>query len=194
MNGKIIILNGPSSVGKTTVAYALQAELDDIFFRLSADDFMKMIDREKMHENFFVRLGEALSAMHHTIKLFSDKGLPVIVDHVLLETPEEKHLTTEIVTLLSKYPVLFVRVDCDLHELERRERERGDRKIGQAKWQLEHMHSHNIYDLQINTFRQNTDECVRQIINALGRPDKWSAFKKMYENLTEERYISPMMK
>lgn len=184
MNGKIIILNGPSSAGKTTLAYALQAELDEIYYRLSADDFMKMVDRQKMNKNFFIRLGEALTAMHHTIKLFSDRGLNVIVDHVLLETPEEKFTTPEIVMLLDKYPVMFVRIDCDLSELERRERERGDRQIGQAKWQLEHMHSHDTYDLQINTFRQNTDESVQQIINMLSRPDTWSAFNNLYKYFT----------
>jgi len=184
MKGNIIILNGPSSAGKTTLAHALQAELNEIYYRLSADDFMKMIDREKMHENFFARLGEALTAMHHTIKLFSDRGLNVIADHVLLETPEEKFTTPEIVMLLNKYPVMFVRVDCDLQELERRERERGDRQIGQAKWQLGHMHSHDTYDLRINTFKQNTDECVRQIIDLLSQPDKWSAFNNLYKHFT----------
>lgn len=184
MKGNIVILNGPSSTGKTTLAYALQAELKEIYYRLSADDFMKMIDREKMQENFFVRLGEALTAMHHTIKLFSDRGLNVIVDHVLLETPEEKCTTPEIVMLLNKYPVMFVRVDCDLPELERREKERGDRQIGQARWQLEHMHSHDTYDLQINTFKQNKNECVQQIIDLLSQPDKWSAFNNLYKYFT----------
>lgn len=182
MKGKIIILNGPSSAGKTTLAYALQAELDEIYYRLSADDFMKMLDRQKMHENFLIRLGEALTVMHHTIRLFSDRGLNVIVDHVLLDTPEEKFTTPEIVMLLNKYPVMFVRVDCDLPELERREKERGDRQIGQAKWQLEHMHSHDTYDLQINTFRQNRDECIQQIIALLSQPDKWRAFDHLYKH------------
>ena len=185
MKGKIIILNGPSSAGKTTLAYALQAELDEIYYRLSADDFMKMVDRQKMHDNFFVRLGETLTIRHHTIKLFSDWGLNVIVDHVLLETPEEKFTTPEIVSLLNQYPVMFIRVDCDLLELERRERERGDRQLGQAKWQLENMHSHDTYDLKINTFRQNTNESVRQIANLLNQPDKWSAFNNLYKRFTK---------
>lgn len=184
MKGKIIVLNGPSSSGKTTLAYALQAKLDEIYYRISADDFMNMVDHQKMHDNFFVRLGEALSAMHHTIKLFSDRGLNVIVDHVLLDTPQEKFTTPEIVTLLNENPVLFVRVDCDLSELERREKERGDRKIGQSKYHLEHMHNYNIYDMQINTFRQNIDECIGQIIDLLNQPNKWNAFQNLYEIFT----------
>lgn len=181
MKGKVIILNGPSSSGKTTLAYALQAELDEIYYRISADDFMNMIDRKKMHNDFFVRLGEALTAMHYTIKLFSERGLNVIVDHVLLDTPQEKFTTPEIITLLSENPVLFVRVDCDLPELKQREIERGDRQIGQAEYQLRHMHNHNVYDLQINTFKQDTNDCVQQIANLLNQPDKWNAFHQLYE-------------
>jgi chloramphenicol 3-O phosphotransferase len=36
------------------------------------------------------------------------------------------------------YPVLFVLVECPLEELERREKARGDRQIGQARWHLQH--------------------------------------------------------
>ena len=176
MKGKITILNGASSTEKTTLAYKLQATLDEIYYRLSLDDFMKMVDGQKMHDDFLIRLGEIITTMHHAIKLFSDRGLNVIVDHVLLETPEEKFSTPEIVTLLNDYPVMFVKVDCDLPELERREKERRDRRIGQAKWQLEHMHSHDTYDLRVNTFRQDTEECIQQIKDLLSQPDKWSAF------------------
>jgi chloramphenicol 3-O phosphotransferase len=176
MKGSIIFLNGPSSAGKTTLTYALQTKLDEIYYRISSDDFMKMVDRQKMHDNFYTRLGEALTAMHHTIKLYSDRGLNVIVDHVLLETPEEKYMTPECVGLLYEHPILFIRVDCDLEELEHREKNRGDRQIGQAKSQLENMHSQNIYDLHINTFRQSTDECVNKISEKLAQPEKWNAF------------------
>lgn len=184
MKGKIIILNGASSTGKTTLAYTLQAKLDEIYYRLSLDDFMKMVDGQKMHDDFFIRLSEILTTMHHTIRLFSDRGLNVIVDHVLLETPEERFSTPEIVTLLNDYPVMFVRVDCNFPELERREQERGDRQIGQLKWQLEHMHSYDMYDLRVNTFKQDIDECVRQIEDLLCQQDKWCAFKALYKHFT----------
>lgn len=179
--GTIIFLNGCSSAGKTTLARHLQSELNEIYYRVSADDFMNMVDREKMRNDFYTRSGEALTAMHHTVKLFSDMGLHVIVDHVLLETPQEKFTAIECVRLLRTYPVLFVKVDCDLRELERRERERGDRQAGQARWQREHMHSHDIYDLRLDTCRQSTDECTRQIAGLLKRREQWSAFDRLYQ-------------
>lgn len=179
--GTIIFLNGCSSAGKTTLALHLQSTLTDVYYRVAADDFMNMVDREKMRSDFFTRSGEALTAMHHTVRLFSDMGLHVIVDHVLMETPQEKFAAIECVRLLRTYPVLFVKVDCDLQELERRERERGDRQIGQARWQREHMHSHDIYDLKLDTSRQSADECTQQITCLLKRKAQWSAFDRLYQ-------------
>ncbi|MDE7219915.1 MAG: chloramphenicol phosphotransferase CPT family protein [Oscillospiraceae bacterium] len=179
--GTIIFLNGCSSAGKTTLARRLQSELNEVYYRISADDFMDMVDREKMRNDFYTRSGEALSAMHHTVKLFSDMGLHVIVDHVLLETPQEIFTTIECVRLLKAYPVLFVKVDCDLQELERRERERGDRQTGQARWQRDHMHSHDIYDLKLDTSKQSMDECTERIAGFLKKKGQWSAFDRLYQ-------------
>jgi len=35
--------------------------------------------------------------------------------------------------------------------LERRERVRWDRDIGQAKWQYERIHGHGLYDIEVST-------------------------------------------
>lgn len=83
--------------------------------------------------------------------------------------------------LLRKYPVLFVKAGCNLQELERRERDRGDRQIGQARWQREHMHSHDIYDLKLDTFRQSADECARQTAGLLERKAQWPTFDRLYQ-------------
>jgi len=183
MKGKIIFLNGASSSGKTTLAHALQAKLDEVYYHISADTFIKMMDEKKLEKDPLPRLTETLSAMHHTVKLFSDRGLNVIVDHVLLDTPELRFTTPECVKLLHGCPVLFVRVDCDLPELERRERERGDREPGQARWQTEHIHGYQTYDLQINTARQTTEQCAQEILRMLDKPEDWTAFGRLYARL-----------
>lgn len=72
--GTIIFLNGCSSAGKTTLARHLQSTLTEVYYRIAADDFMNMVDHEKMRSDFYTRSGEALTAMHHTIRLFSDMG------------------------------------------------------------------------------------------------------------------------
>ncbi len=183
MKGKIIFLNGVSSAGKTTLAHALQAKLDEVYYHISVDSFLNMMDEKKIASDFRARLADTLSAMHHTVKLFSDRGLNVIVDHVLLDTPELAFATPECVTLLHDSPVLFVRVDCDLSELERREKERGDREPGQARGQMDHIHKHQTYDMQINTARQNVDQCTQEIIRMLERQEEWTAFQMLHAQL-----------
>jgi len=78
-------------------------------------------------------------------------------------------------------PVTFVKVNCPLHELERRELERGDRTIGQAKSQLTNMDFNTIYDLEVNTYENSTEECAKIIINKMKCENEQNAFKKIYE-------------
>ena len=41
MNGKIILLNGPSSAGKTTIARAIQQTIDVPFWHVASDQFVE---------------------------------------------------------------------------------------------------------------------------------------------------------
>ena len=40
-NGKIILLNGPSSAGKTTIARAIQQLIDEPFWHVASDQFVE---------------------------------------------------------------------------------------------------------------------------------------------------------
>jgi len=176
--GKIIFLNGVSSSGKTTLAKSLQEELAEPYCRLSIDNFLSTI-----HEKFFISeyrtsLRQTLRAMHHTIKLFSDMGLNVIVDHVL----EKQEWLDECVKILHEYPVLFVHVTCPLEELRRREKERGDRQIGQAEWQLSRLSLKDTYDITVDT---TNEKCVDEIIEIFNHPHKFKAFENLWLQCSE---------
>lgn len=62
---------------------------------------------------------------------------------------------------------MSVGVFCPLDELERREKERGDRRIGQAKEQLEFVHKEEVYDLKVDTFRDGLEGCVEKILQQM---------------------------
>ena len=53
--GKIIIINGPSSSGKTTLALALQKQLDVPFIRFSFDLFLEhnILPMEQIRKGIF---------------------------------------------------------------------------------------------------------------------------------------------
>jgi chloramphenicol 3-O phosphotransferase len=171
--GKIIFLNGVSSSGKSTLANGL-VKLMPSYFQMSIDDFdlfiEKMEDREKNHlipvetEYFF----------HRTIAMFSDRGINVVVDHIL----HDNFTREDCFKTLADYPILFVGVHCSLEELERREKVRGDRNIGQAKRQLEHVHKSEIYDIEVNTFAESVEECSNKIIKMLNNADCHNGWKQ----------------
>lgn len=89
----IIFLNGVSSSGKTTLAKALQAALPTPYFLLNSDTFYNMMPEKHRSISTFVK---AMTGMSHAIKAYSDAGIDVIVDHVLLKlygTPANMLLT-----------------------------------------------------------------------------------------------------
>ncbi|MGM1045883.1 MAG: phosphotransferase-like protein [Bacillota bacterium] len=57
----------------------------------------------------------------------------------------------------------YIGVHCPIDELERRERERKDRPIGLARAQIEIVHKHSRYDLEVNTKKNSIIECASMI-------------------------------
>ena len=183
--GMIILLNGVSSAGKTSLAKVLQDHLDEPYYLLGTDMFQcdmlpqKFTNHTNANYNHATHLRlylNAMSGFHRTIKVFSDMGLPTIVDHVFLEG----HKTfDDFINVLSEYPVCLVSVTCPMEELRRREKERGDRFIGQAEEQLSQLYPQDTYDIIVDTFANTLDECATKIMELLHCPDKMMAFKTL---------------
>ena len=75
--------------------------------------------------------------------------------------------------------VLFVGVKCPLETAEQREKERGDRNIGTARYQFERVHIHDLYDIEIDTSILNVDECVAKIMERISTKPKETAFQEL---------------
>ncbi|WP_246941993.1 chloramphenicol phosphotransferase CPT family protein [Bacillus pinisoli] len=163
--GKIILLNGVSSSGKSTLSKALAERLKD-YFHFSIDEFDYVV--ETMEERG-VEKGRLIPVpteylFHDNIRIFSNYGVNLIVDQIFID----KETMEDFFKKLHDYPILFIGVHCSVVELERREKQRGDRPIGQAKSQLQFFHQHNeVYDLQVNTEVEPIEDCVNKIISLL---------------------------
>ena len=177
--GKIIVLNGVSSAGKSTLARVLQDRVSEAFFVITGDDYMEMLGRSK-----YVDISEEAYTQYYlvecnTAKALSDIGMNLIMDTLFLQ--DEKYGLKEWVELLHDYPVLFVHVTCPLEELRRREKERGDREIGQGESQIARLDPQNTYDIVVDNFTNTKEECADKIIELLGYPEKFLAFKMLWE-------------
>ena len=98
-----------------------------------------------------------------------------IVDDIF--TTDDIAGLNECVRLLHDYPVLFVHVTCPLEELRRREKERGDRDIGQGESQLALLAPQDTYDIIVDT---TNEECVDEVIDMLNNPERFRAFKTLW--------------
>lgn len=178
--GKIIILNGTRCSGKTTTAKSLQDRLEEPYYLLDFDRFITMSPQKYFTSNGTVEnrkiINKSLSIMHQAIKSASDMGINVIVEYILLKIDT---LLEECVELLHEYPVLFVHVTCPLEELRRREKDRGG-YIGYCESQIPYLVPQDTYDITIDTSK---NDCADKIIELLDYPEKFSAFKTLWEQL-----------
>ena len=185
----IVLLNGVGSVGKSSIAKALQKITTEPFLHLEMDAFLKMLpDTYQDHPdglNFettiegdkpsvFVRTGavaeRALSGMRHAIAAMASAGNNLIVDEVIFGnvTTEYGNVLSEYRMLLAPYQLYLVGVHAPLEILEDRERRRGDRLIGLARWQYGRVHKGMVYDLDIDTELATAAECALTIKDRFG--------------------------
>jgi len=174
--GKIIILNGVSSAGKSSIAKILQLKLPEPYFCLALDTFTDIISPvywPEFQERYSAALErQSMAAMYHAIKLYSDLGLNVVVDTVMCDWSGDDikyRPFDDCMMLLNDYPVFFIKVDCPVHELNRRELERGDREIGIAEYCLGILTPKNDcdYDMIVNTYENTAEECADKIVLSL---------------------------
>jgi len=182
--GKIIILNGTSSSGKTSIVRALQDILDEPFLDAGIDKFIWMLPRRYLDRPLWDKvlglateagpLGHRLmSGMHQAIAALSRAGNNVVADHVLVE----RRWLEECTRIFSELPALFVGVRCPLEVLERREAMRKDRTLGQARAQFHLVHVHGIYDLEVDTSESSAEACALEIKRRLEDGSSPEAFK-----------------
>jgi len=207
--GTVIVLNGASSAGKATLARALQESLDEMFLHVEMDFiFTLMINAGYngpvqlgepvppklalgtafIHDDWkFVRIeyGEygmrAFSSFFPMVAALAGGGNNLVVDAFLLEP----WMIPNVATSLAPLPAYLVGLRCSLDELERRERERGDRFPGIARAFAETVHaSVPFYDVEVDTGATTTEDCVQTILRrvAAGEPQAFKALSAVGAN------------
>lgn len=157
--GRIIILNGTSSSRKSTLAQALRLGLEPQFHFYSsdqlADEGFRPLDKEirfAWREKFF-------DGFHRSIPAFASVGIDLLVEHIV----EEEHWAAQLQVLLSPFDVFWVGVHAPVAEIERRERSRGNRQIGEGLYHLK-THEFCSYDVEVDTTRPMAEN-VTAILN-----------------------------
>jgi chloramphenicol 3-O phosphotransferase len=153
--GRIIFLNGASSSGKSTLAKALQRELPEPFLHVSSDHLVAsgMLPvrrdtdgpfawREQMRPRFF-------AGFHRCLPALAEAGNDLIVEHII----ESRAWREDLARLLGDVDVFLIGVHCDPAEIDRRERDRADRRPGEGRAHVETdlIHTFGPYDFHVDT-------------------------------------------
>ena len=185
MSARVIVLNGVGSVGKSSTAKALQRLADQAFLHVQGDAFLDMIPPQtwgkpegivfrQFEENgcpsieieMGIELTRLMDGMRASVAALAKSGNNCIVDDVMLTPSAQQSYVVE----CRNIPLQFVALHAPLEILEKRERDRGDRVIGLARWQYERVHRGIEYDFEIDTSASDPETIARSIASALHIP------------------------
>ena len=178
---QVIILNGIGSVGKSATAKALQAITSKPFLHVAMDAFIGMLPEKMLAHpdcllfeasqdggkpTIAIRSGpvleRAMRGMRHAVAAMAGQGNNLIVDEVMIEAGAVQ----EYRALLRSSALHLVGLFAPLDVLEARERARGDRELGLARWQYGRVHRDIAYDLKVDTAARTPVECAQVIRDA----------------------------
>ena len=179
--GKIIYLEGVSSSGKSTLSRTLQSRLSEPYFWIAGDFLWYIAPPPGIFDNDVI-FSKVESATMNTVKLYSELGIGVIFDIVPVG---KSYIIEQFSKAFHECPVLYVGVTCPLEELRRREKGRGDRRIGLSESQIASMASQDEYDITVDTYANSSEECADNIIKLLDYPEKFTAFNNFLLQRTE---------
>jgi chloramphenicol 3-O phosphotransferase len=176
MSIQVIVLNGGSSSGKTSLAHALQEILPGVWLRLGVDTLIDASPPSLLGEQGLdllpsgeVHVAPAFRGVERAwmrgVAAIAGAGVGVIVDDVFLEGLQQQERWR---TALAGLEVLWVGVRCSPEAAAARERMRRDRIAGMAASQALAVHRGVAYDVEVDTTAATTAACAARIAAAIG--------------------------
>jgi len=184
----MIVLNGASSSGKSSMARALQDLWPRPLVVTGIDTYISGWPRSYLNypgedgtpaapspglrvvpggapaPSWLLEAGDEFHNLmrlaHRVWATFRDGGVDQVIDHALID---EEMRRDAIEVLAGAY---WVGVFCDLEEMVRRESARGDRPIGFASGSSVVVHNEMIYDLTLDTTTTTSEENASLLYSA----------------------------
>jgi chloramphenicol 3-O phosphotransferase len=200
--GAVIVLNGPSVAGKSSIQRALQAQHAEPYLALGLDSLVcaplpqryfaapPPTDREQvmfgdattdangaplfpLHFGPFGR--RVVAGMHRAVAAYALAGNRVIVDYIAYE-PD---FLVELAHFLAPVTAYLVGVHAPLEVLEARERARGTSPPGHARSHYHTVHAHGVYDFEVDTAQATAEACAAAIAGFVARTPAPTAFETL---------------
>ncbi len=184
--GKIVILNGASSAGKTSLAKAIQRQFTDTYLLMGIDMFWmtmpeNQLDLTTVDASFYTWIEEVFDdkpflriipgpildqimiARYEAIAVYLNAGFNVIADDVTWS----KLWLVEGLKTLAPFESYFVGVFADDRVLSHREILRGDRLTGWARGSQKWVHEHLTYDITLDSSVISSQELALKVVAAV---------------------------
>ncbi len=189
--GQLIMLNGTSSAGKTSILAELQRKLPELYLLAGLDKFLNFLP-----ESYFKQpewnevmglssqsgpIGDRLiSGMHRSIKSMLDAGNNVLSDQVFINS----NWVAEAASLFSGYNAYLIGILCPVEVIEQREKDRKNRTLGSSALQFSVVHQWTEYDFSLdsslNTPERNA-EIILEFLKKGAAPNAFNALSKKLE-------------
>ena len=165
----VIVLNGGSSSGKSTIARCLQAILPDPWLAFGVDDLLAAMPASlhasgggvAIRPDGQVVVGSQFRALEGAwmqgIACMARSGGKVIIDEVFLAGGQSQRRWA---AALAGLGVLWAAVRCDPDVAAAREASRGDRVTGMARSQASIVHEGMRYDVEVDSSASTPAECA----------------------------------
>ncbi|SVD37730.1 uncharacterized protein METZ01_LOCUS390584, partial [marine metagenome] len=202
--GTIIFLNGSSSAGKTTLAMALQEQLEEPFQYVALDQFrdgmpakyrglnspdgstgqrglnVVPVDSGDVPAFTSIQFGDEgklmLRGMRRAMATMANEGVHLLIDDIILE----RGFLEDYLQAMLGIDLYFVGVHCPAEVISEREAVRPGRFPGTAVGHLHICHAHGDYDVEVDTSRQSPEECARDVIKRVnaGPPEAFARLRR----------------
>jgi chloramphenicol 3-O phosphotransferase len=192
--GKVVLIVGTSSVGKTSTVLELQSLLPEHYLALGIDTFFHMVSprwgggmggplsvdgfryvKTTVDQTQHIRIvygaigRRVLRGMHRAVAALAACGNNVLVDEMLLD----QTVLEDWLDALRGLPVCVVRLRASLAILEQREQRRGN-AIGSARGHLQD-NLIDAYDLDLDTSEHLPQITAQAIAQYLASAAEWTA-------------------
>ncbi|WP_432723147.1 AAA family ATPase [Jeongeupia wiesaeckerbachi] len=184
---QVIVLNGCSSAGKSSLARALQERLPEQYLYFGIDQVLAALPQSDWQR---MCRGEAITragydwatlvrGYHFCLPGLLQAGNRLIIDNGWCERDEKRELLTE----LAGYAIVLIAVHCDPDIAGARESARGDRASGLAAWEAPRVHADWVYDLNVDTGVNDAEACADALAARLVETRHWGAAADSLERL-----------
>lgn len=197
--GRVLVINGASSSGKTELARAIQARSGGPWIAAGIDAFWNMIPAPWLesggcdgaglsfgfedHGGMRVvrtRCGPVIqrvaAGMRQCVAALASAGCDVVCDDAFLDPSWPDAWAAA----LAGMDAWLIGLHCPTEVLDAREARRGDRLEGQARGQADVVHNGIVYDLAYDSSLSSADAIAVEVLDAIsrGRPQAFSLLRR----------------